>query len=102
MEIRGEDMLADPNLYLELITKWLGIRSDRAALEHMKHPEKCPFARPGPPSAFLGNDPHLLQQPTVRPLKPRRISLEGALSWHADGREFRPPVKEMARGLGYR
>jgi hypothetical protein len=101
MELRGEDVLADLDLHFKLITKWLGIRSDPAALEQMKHPEESPFSHPGPPSAFLGNDPHLLEQPTVRPLKCRPSSLEGPLSWHIDRREFRRSVKKMAREFGY-
>jgi Sulfotransferase family len=99
--IRGEDLLADPDRGLSGLARWLRVRADAAAVEDMKHPERSPFACPGPPLAPLGNDPHLLRQPAFRPrpLEPQR--LEGPLEWRRDGRGFTPDVQRLARKLGY-
>jgi hypothetical protein len=101
LTIRGEDLLSDPDHELRRIANWLGLRTDSNAIEEMKHPERSPYARFGPPNARFGNDIFFLERPEfqVSPATPQ--SLDGPLRWRADGREFLPEVKELARSLGY-
>jgi len=97
--LRGEDVLAWPEPHFVRIASWLGVRTDPLAITSMFHPEESTFARPGPRGAELGNDPHLLLDPTLRagesktPKDARRSGI--ALS--------RPGahVVELARLLGY-
>ena len=56
MVVRGEDLLTEPDRGLRNITEWLGLRTDDAAIEEMKHPERSPYARFGPSAARCGND----------------------------------------------
>ena len=102
LRLRGEDILADPGPHLRKIAEWLGIRTDREAVEAMKHPERSPYACLGPMNAKFGNDPYFLQAPALRPSRGQvQHSLEGPLPWRADGQGFSPEVKEFARALGY-
>lgn len=98
---RGEDLLADPDRALREVAAWMGLRTDDEAIESMKHPERSPYACFGPPGARGGNDPFFLQNPALRPDRARPQSLEGPLSWRADGRGFLPKVKQLAREFGY-
>ena len=43
--VRGEDVLREPDSMLRQIAGWLGLRTDEAAIEEMKHPERSPFAK---------------------------------------------------------
>ena len=100
--VRGEDVLTDPDRGLRQIVAWMGLRTDNEAVEEMKHPERSPYARFGPPGARFGNDIFFLQSPALRPARAQVQRLEGPLSWRADGTGFLPEVKELARYLGYR
>jgi Sulfotransferase family len=100
--IRGEDLLSDPDHHLEKIAGWLGLRTDSAAIEEMKHPERSPFACFGPPNARFGADPHFLAKPALRKPKASNPRLEAPLPWRSDGRGFSPEVKELARQFGYK
>lgn len=97
--IRGEELLARPEDGLAAIAAWLGVRADREAIQAMKHPERSPYARPGPPNAPLGNDPNFLRDPRLR-LAELPASLRAPAEW-----EIHPPlwrrVVECARALGY-
>jgi hypothetical protein len=99
--VRGEDLLADTDRGLRQIAKWLGIRTDSEAIEEMKHPERSPYAYPGPPGARLGNDIFFLQDPVLHPSRAVEQSLDGPLGWRTDGIGFLPEVRELARNLGY-
>jgi hypothetical protein len=99
--VKGEDLLADLDGGFFPIAAWLGLRTDSEALEAMKHPERSPYARPGPSYAPFGSDMFLLQGPLVRPEWTKPRSLEGPLSWREDGRGFVPDVKELAKQFGY-
>jgi len=102
LRLRGEEILADPDPHLRKIAEWLGIRADREAIEAMKHPERSPYACPGPMNAKFGNDPNFLQAPALRPSRgPVKESLEGPLPWRTDGQGFSPEVKDLARAVGY-
>ena len=63
LRVKGEDILSEPDLYLPQIAEWLGIRTDREAIEAMKHPENSPYARVGPEIARGGNDPKFMRSP---------------------------------------
>jgi hypothetical protein len=36
LRVKGEDILSEPDLYLPQIAEWLGIRTDREAIEAME------------------------------------------------------------------
>ncbi|HTN42205.1 MAG TPA: sulfotransferase [Nitrospiria bacterium] len=101
MQIRGEDLMADPDLHLRDIASWLGFRTDPEAIEQMKHPERSPYACFGPPNAHLGNDPNFLQKPALRAGKSATLSLDAPVPWRKDGMKFRPEVQALARQFGY-
>src|SRR5262249_13132573 len=44
IRMHGEDLLSDPDTYLQKVAAWLQLRTDAAAIEAMKHPECSPFA----------------------------------------------------------
>ena len=99
--VRGEDVLREPDRTLRQIVGWLGLRTDDAAIEEMKHPERSPFACFGPPNAQYGNNHAFLEDPVLRPDTAEPLSLKGPLSWRNDGLEFLPKVKQLARQFGY-
>ena len=101
IRIRGEDLLSRPDDHLRKLAGWLGLRSDRRAIQEMKHPERSPFACYGPRGARFGNDPSFLKSPTLRPYREKRQDLEGPLSWRPDGAGFSTRVKRLARQFGY-
>jgi hypothetical protein len=99
MVLAGEDVLASPDQVLERVAVWLGLRTDVAAIEEMKHPERSPFACPGPPGARHGNERFFLRPPALP--RARQDTVEGPLSWRTNGEEFQPKVKDLALQLGY-
>jgi len=100
MFLRGELLLAEPELYLTQITQWLEIRSDREAIEAMLHPEQSPFACYGPDNAPLGNDPNFLDSPELRPFTPKPVDLDSPLSWD-NSLTFNEDLKHYATYFGY-
>ena len=66
LRVRGEDVLQDPDTHLRTIASWLGVRTDDAAVDAMKHPENSPYAFLGPRGARFGNDRFFLEQPALR------------------------------------
>jgi hypothetical protein len=99
--IRGEDLLADPDFVLEHIARWLGLRTDGAAIEAMKHPERSPYVGFGPKGASRGNDPIFLTSPALRARPDDPRGLDGPLSWRNDQKGFLPEVKMLAKSFGY-
>jgi hypothetical protein len=99
--IRGEDLVADPDSVLRRLTSRLQLRSDRSAIDSMKHPEKWPFAGSGPANAPGGGDPKFLHKPALRAAKQRPDTLEGPLPWRPDGKGFTREVRELAERFGY-
>jgi Sulfotransferase family len=100
--IRGENLLGDLDAHLREIAQWLGLRTDKAAIDMMKHPERSPYACLGPVTARFGNDPKFLKAPELRLSRgSKQLSLEGPLSWREDGSGFSPEVKTLAREFGY-
>jgi Sulfotransferase family len=101
LTVRGEDLLAYPDHWLREIAAWLGLRTDAAVIEEMKHPERSPYACFGPPGARLGNDIFFLEHPGFHPRPAQQPSLEGPLEWRTDGGCFLPEVRELSLALGY-
>lgn len=122
MRIKGEDLLSEPDRYLPQIAEWLGVRTDRAAIEEMKHPERSPYAHVGPPTARGGNDGKFMRSPALREGRVREPSLRdafarGEIAWLSEegramcrevGLEARPDeeitaeIEGMAQRMGYR
>jgi hypothetical protein len=102
MRVRGEDLLADPDRFLRQIVDWMELRTDAAAIEAMKHPERSPYACFGPLGAQGGNDPFFLENPVLRPEKAMPLSLDGVPGWCRRPHGFLPKVKQLAKQFGYR
>ncbi len=75
MRIKGEDVLSEPDVYLRQISEWLGIRTDKEAIEAMQHPENSPYAYVGPELARGGNDSKFMRSPSLRHGRVREPSL---------------------------
>ena len=75
LRVKGEDILSEPEVYLPQIAEWLGIRTDRDAIEAMKHPENSPYACVGPDVARGGNDPKFMRSPKLRGGRVKESSL---------------------------
>lgn len=80
LRIKGEDVLSDPDRYLSQVAEWLGIRTDREALEAMRHPEHSPYACVGPDPARGGNDPKFMRSPKLRGGRVKEPSLRSFLA----------------------
>ena len=101
MVLRGEDLLANPERYLVMIGRWLGIRTDSAHVAPMLRPEESPFARHGPSNAPGGVDPRFISQSAL-------AQCRDAILVRAEPGD--PPVrpaysaglKQLAAMLGYR
>ena len=98
--VRGEDFMAEPERHLPSLCEWLGVSTERADLEAMKHPEQSPFASLGPRNALFGNDPSFLRSPHLRKYTPKPMGLEGPLEG-GDGACLNEAVVQCARRLGY-
>jgi len=101
MRVRGEDLVQSPEQVLETVTDWLQLRSDRTAIECMKHPERWSFARLGPRNAPFGGDPNFYRRPTLHPGNRKRESLNVVLPWSTDMVGFHPEVRRLAELFGY-
>jgi hypothetical protein len=101
MRVRGEDLLTAPDRWLREVASWLGLRTDAQAIEEMKHPERSPYASLGPAGARYGDDRFFIESPALRPEKGKPLSLDGPLSWRADGKGFLPRVRRLAVEFGY-
>lgn len=102
LRIRGEDVLSAPAEALRDLCRWIGVADDPSSVEEMLHPERSPFAAPGPASAPYGTDPAFLESPALRAFTPPEAPLSGSLPWRGDRAEFVPEVRELARVFDYR
>jgi hypothetical protein len=101
LRVRAEDVLNDTSAHLHAIAVWLRLCSDAPAIEAMKHPERSPFAGPGPTNSGVvgGNDPAFLRDPNPRSVSlPKTIDMppgwsESPATWHL--------VTKLAARLGY-
>ena len=101
-QLQGEALLAEPDIHLRQLLEWLGLCTDKEAIEAMMHPERSPYACLGPVNARFGNDPNFLREPTLSPrARTKEPTLKGSLGWREDGGEFSPEVIELAKEFGY-
>ena len=122
LRIKGEDILSEPDLFLPQIAEWMGLRTDREAIEAMKHPENSPYACVGALPARGGNDPKFMRSPKLRAGKVKQPSLEAffeknpEISWFgkttqdaiagsplklASSKEISEHISELSALLGY-
>jgi len=101
LQIRGEDILNNPDQHLPKITRWLELRSGSAEIEQMTHPERSPFAGFGPENARRGGDEKFFRHPALRPASRASQPMDAPLPWRADGAGFLPQIRELARQFGY-
>lgn len=105
MRVKGEDVLSEPDLYLPQIAEWLGLRTDSAAVDAMKHPEQSPYACLGPKGAFAGNDTEFMASPELRPGKVSQPNLQeslekGQFEW-AQNPQLVQTVTQLSQQMGY-
>ena len=102
LQVRGEDLLGNPDTHLHVIAKWLGLRTDAMAIEMMKHPERSPYAFLGPPGGRFGNDRLFLSDPILDSSRMMTKGLGGPLTWCTNDQGFTPQVKALAQEFGYK
>jgi hypothetical protein len=101
LRLGAEDFLSNIDAGARRIAVWLGVRVDEEAIDAMKHPERSPFARPGPAGTGVigGNDPEFMASP-----QPRPVELPGTLEppegWTLGPAKWRAVV-DLAVQLGY-
>ena len=85
LRISAEDVLDCSTACLRSAAAWLGVRSDDAAVDAMRHPERSRFARFAPRSSGVsgGYDPKFLADPRPRPID-APDTLDEPADWHAD------------------
>jgi Sulfotransferase family len=101
LRLRAEDILNDAVSHLAAIAGWLGLRTDRVAIESMQHPERSPYACAAPEGSGLlgGNDPAFLHDPRPRTV-PMPSGLQKPHGWSASESDWQLVV-ELAAELGY-
>ena len=95
--VRGEEFSGS----LGAILQWLDLRTDRDAMEMMRHPERSTYAGPGPSSAPYGSDIFVRAGPLFRPEWTDRRSLTDPVSWSRNGYKLSRDVEDLARSFGY-
>jgi Sulfotransferase family len=99
VRVRGEDVLATPDRAVRSVAEWLGIRTDEAAIEAMKHPERSAYACMGPRGAVFGFNRDFLRNPAFRASPTASPRLDDPPDWLPEG--LPRWVKKMARDFGY-
>jgi Sulfotransferase family len=98
--IRGEDLLNEPDKHLPMIAEWLGVRTDRAAIDSMKHPERSPYAKVHPGVSVDDANPKFLRNPELRNVVLPE-SLNALHEWVAE-HDLVEKACELSCLLGYR
>ena len=102
-QVRMADLTARPAAAVADIARRLGLPSTGAARRAMQHPERSPFAGPGPMGAHMGGVILSLRQigaeAPAEDAEPCR--LDGPLPWRPDGAGFRAEVRALAETMGY-
>jgi hypothetical protein len=101
LTVHIESLMRDLTPGLRTIAGWLGLSTDAATIEQMRHPERSPYASPGPERAQYGNELPYLRAPGEWPVDQVGHSLDGPLSWRPAPQGFTPEVRELALELGY-
>ena len=97
---QSEDFLTSPERTMRELLQWLGLSSETAIIEEMRHPERWCYASLGPGNARFGTDRFFLEAPELRPGRVEPLSLDGPLSW-LPGATLLPEVKQLAVEFGY-
>jgi hypothetical protein len=100
--LRGEDLLLEPEIYLEKICQWLGLEWSEEACASMLRPEDSPYAAQGPIGAPWGNNPGFQRSPKFRRSSKQPGALDRALPWREGNDRLFPEVVELAKSLGYK
>lgn len=88
---------------LTTLCEWLALDTTATALGGLQHPERWPFAQPGPASARGGLEAEVWDAPDpAAEALAATPHLEGPLPWRADGAGFDPQVIALAQRYGYR
>lgn len=95
----AEDVVDDPSSALVPVLTWLGLRTDAQARAALRHPERSPYARTGPPGARAGNDPGFQRDPVLRAAR-RPGSLDLPAAWRVSPC-WRDELQRLGRELGY-
>lgn len=69
LRVRAEDVVNLTPGSLFAVCRWLEVDAGASSLGRMEHPERSPYATPGPPSAQGGFDATFLHGPVLRPLR---------------------------------
>jgi hypothetical protein len=101
MILRGEDLLANPERYLVMIGRWLGIPTDSARVAPMLRPEESPFARRGPSNAPGGVDPRFISRSALAQCRDA-ILVRPEPGDPAVRPAYSAGLKQLAALLGYR
>jgi len=101
MQLRGEDILNNPRLYLEKICQWLNLPFDENIYQTMLRTEESSYACMGPYGAQWGNNPGYQKSPTFQQRPVKNAQLSGPLPWRNDNTGFLPEVIELAQFFGY-
>jgi hypothetical protein len=99
--VQGEELLAEPDVFLPQIAAWLQIDTSARSIEAMKHPEASPFSCVGPPNAQGGNNRGFLEAPELRKYTPKPSSVHANLPWVSPDAHFAPETVALAHRLGY-
>lgn len=99
IRLRAEDILNDPSSTARQFCGWAGLRDDGEAIAAMLHPERSPFAQPGPAHAPGGEHDEFLADPTLRPV-PDAGPVVLPAEWGLNRNEERGVI-ELAHALGY-
>lgn len=99
MRLHGEDLLANPMVWLSKVLGWLRLRADQEALQAMLRTERWVFAGTGEHDNLFGGDYKFMRAPEFRPdfeVTDGLIDPDGVLL-----PEMREMMAQLASGLGY-
>lgn len=98
LRVRAEDVVNEPLDALPEFCRWMGIDDAGESIRVMLHPERSPYASPGPMNALGGFDPKFLSNPRLRRLQQPSPVMPDA--WLIDDRSFQAAA-DLARRFGY-
>lgn len=99
IQVRAEDLLRTPNIWLPQILSWLGLRHDEMIISRMLQTELWEFGGRGPTNDLFGGDPSFIRSPTLRPVtSPGPVTFDS--SWALPDEMCRR-MTALARDLGY-
>jgi hypothetical protein len=101
MRVQAEEYIAAPEKTLKGIIQWMGLSTNVESLAAMRHPERSPFARPGPINARFGHDGLYLNTPSLSAPPANGRGAKARLANESSEWVLRPEVAELARTFGY-